>query len=49
MPYITGYSAVLNERRGANKRRGEGGGVKNEVKLINVGVQINVGGMTKVG
>lgn len=34
------YSTVLNKRRGANKRRG----VKNDENLINVGVQINVGG-----
>ena len=33
------YSTVLNKRRGANKRRG----LKNEVNLINKGVQKNVG------
>ena len=44
-PVGTGaYSTVLNKRRGANKRRG----VKNDENLINVGVQINVGGVQKL-
>ena len=38
------YSTVWNKRKGANKCRG----VQNEVKLINVGVRISEGGMTKV-